>query len=209
MKKSQKGKKEKDNASVKHIPVNQDDNDSEEFDDIIDGLPDEEEVEELQDDQAEELVENEEEKLQKELNELNDKYLRLQADFDNYRKRAFKDITSARRESQIGALEPILQVFDHFDMAVSAAESADNIDAIKEGLKMIFTEFSKALDELGIERIDAVGDDFDPNLHEAVAEEPSENIEEGKIIKQWRCGYKMGDYLIRPANVVVSSGPPE
>jgi molecular chaperone GrpE len=80
------------------------------------------------------------------------------------------------------------------------------MDAIRDGLKMILTEFGKAIEELGIEKIDAVGKEFDPNLHEAMANEPSDEVEEGVVIKQWTCGYRMGDRLLRPANVVVSSG---
>lgn len=145
-------------------------------------------------------------KLEDELEELRNKYLRLHADYDNYRKRVSKDLSNVRLNAQVDTVLPIIQIFDHFDMAVAATENADNMDAIKEGLKMILVEFGKALDELGLKKIDAIGRPFDPNLHEAVAEEPSEE-EEGTVIKQWRCGYQMGDRLIRPANVVVSSGP--
>jgi molecular chaperone GrpE len=140
------------------------------------------------------------------LAEMNDKYLRLQAEFQNYRKRTAKEVSAARLVGQVDALTPFLQVFDHFNMAVTAAETAANMDAIRDGLKMILSEFSKAIDELGIEKIDAVGKAFDPNLHEAMANEPSDEVEEGVVIKQWTCGYRMGDRLLRPANVVVSSG---
>ncbi|NOY74493.1 MAG: nucleotide exchange factor GrpE [Kiritimatiellaeota bacterium] len=143
--------------------------------------------------------------LEAKLAEAEDKTLRLRAEYDNYRKRCYRELSDARAYAKTDALTPILNVYDHFKMAVSAAESGDDTQVIHEGLKLINSEFAKAMDELGILEIDAVGEKFDPNLHEAVAEEFSE-LEEGVVVKQWRCGYKMGDKLLRPASVVVSSG---
>jgi molecular chaperone GrpE len=144
--------------------------------------------------------------LKQEIDSLKDKNLRLQAEFDNYRKRTYKEITAARQSGLLDSLMPILQVFDHFSMAMQAVESAENMNAMRDGLKMIYSEFEKAVDELGIEKVDAAGQVFDPNIHEAMAEEPSDEVEEGMVIKQWCCGYKIGEKLIRPASVVVSSG---
>lgn len=137
----------------------------------------------------------------------NDKYLRLQAEFQNYRKRAAKEISAARAFGAEDAITPFLQVFDHFNMAVQAATTSDNMDAIRQGLQMILDEYDKALKELGVVRFDAAGADFDPEIHEAMAHEPSDSIAEGKVVKQWNCGYRLGERLIRPATVVVSSGP--
>jgi molecular chaperone GrpE len=144
--------------------------------------------------------------LESKLKESEEKYLRLQAEFQNYRKRTAKDISLARGMGVTDTVVPFLQVFDHFFMAVTAAEKADNVKAIQQGMEMILAEFNKALEDLGIVKIDATGKDFDPNLHEAVGHEPSNDVPEGKILKQWTCGYKMGERLLRPANVVVSSG---
>ena len=138
-----------------------------------------------------------------------DKTLRLQAEFQNYRKRTFKDISSARQNAVADTVLPFLQVFDHFNMAVLAAKQGDNMEAILQGMDMILSEYGKALDELGIKQVDATGEVFDPELHQAVANETSEEVEDGTIIKQWSCGYKMGEKLMRPAMVVVSSGPVE
>ncbi len=136
-----------------------------------------------------------------------DKTLRLQAEFQNYRKRTFKDINAARQNAVGDTVLPFLQVFDHFNMAVLAAKQGANMDAILQGMDMILNEYGKALDELGIKQFDATGEKFDPELHQAVANEPSDEVEEGTVIKQWSCGYKMGEKLMRPAMVVVSSGP--
>ncbi len=144
--------------------------------------------------------------LKDELTAANEKYLRLQAEFQNYRKRAAKEISSARIFGTEETIVPFLQVFDHFNMAVQAAATSDNMDAIRQGLQFILDEYDKALKELGVTRFDAVGKEFDPELHEAMAHEPSDEVPEGKITKQWNCGYKLGERLMRPATVVVSSG---
>ena len=145
-------------------------------------------------------------KLKDKIKEAEDKNLRTLAEYDNYRKRSFRELTTARTAVKVDTLTPILNIFDHFNMAVTATETSDDMNVIKEGMKMIATEFSKALEEYGIEEVNSIGEKFDPNLHEAVGKESSEE-EEDTIIKQWRCGYKLGTRLIRPASVVVSSGP--
>ncbi len=145
--------------------------------------------------------------LEAKVQEAEDKILRTHAEYDNYRKRSFKELADTRAYVKADTLTPILNVFDHFKMAVVAAEQTDNMDVIREGLKMINNEFSRAMEEFGVEEIDAVGKKFDPKIHEAVANESSDEIEEDFVIKQWKCGYKIGDRLLQPATVVVSSGP--
>lgn len=144
--------------------------------------------------------------LEAKLAETEDKVLRTHAEYDNYRKRSFRELTDARAAVKADTLIPILNVFDHFKMAVDAAETSDDMNVIREGMKMICAEFSKAMEEYGLLEVNAVGEKFDPNLHEAVAKESSIE-EEDIVIKQWRCGYKLGERLLRPATVVVSSGP--
>ncbi|MCP3968371.1 MAG: nucleotide exchange factor GrpE [Lentisphaerae bacterium] len=145
--------------------------------------------------------------LEIQLAETQDKILRTHAEFMNYRKRTAKEIANARMFGLTDTITPFLQVFDHFNMAVMAAENSDNMDAIRQGLEMILGEYEKALDELNVERFEAKGKAFDPELHEAVAHESSDEIPENHVLKQWSCGYKMGERLLRPATVVVSSGP--
>lgn len=180
---------------------------------------DETKIEVIDNEEAEDVIEETEEKeltpedkieaLTTELAEAKDDLLRLRADFQNYRMRTAKEIANARMYGQTDTLLPFLQVFDHFNMAMIAAEKSDNMDAIKQGLEMILKEYKKGLDELGVVAFDAVGQKFDPKLHDAMTNEPSDEIEEGYIIKQWNVGYKLGDRLLRPATVVVSSGPAE
>ncbi|MHB9139670.1 MAG: nucleotide exchange factor GrpE [Victivallaceae bacterium] len=145
--------------------------------------------------------------LEEELAGAHDRHLRLQAEYQNYRKRVSKDISTARYIAMTDAVTPFLQVLDYMNMAMAAAETSDNLDAIRQGLKMIMGEYQKAMDELGVEKVNAAGEKFNPELHEALANEASEEIPEGNVIKQWSCGYKLGERLLRPAKVVVSSGP--
>jgi molecular chaperone GrpE len=165
-------------------------------------------AEEEKDTAAEEKAPEEsvEEKLQRELKEWQDKYLYLQAEYQNYRKRVVKDIADARSYTVSDTLTPFLSVYDYLSMAGMAAEQSDNLESIRMGLKMIMGEFFKAFDELGVSKLESVGKKFDPNLHEAVANEPSETVPEGDIIREWNCGFKRGEKLLRPARVVVSAG---
>ncbi len=150
---------------------------------------------------------NPEELLKAEVAELKDKMLRKEADFQNYRRRMAKEVGDARRLGLYETVTPFLQLFDLFGMAMKAADTSDNIAALKQGLAMILAEYGKALDELGVQKFDAVGIKFDPAWHDAVSYEVSASVPEGVVIKQWNCGYKIGDRLLRPARVVVSSGP--
>lgn len=145
-------------------------------------------------------------KLQAELDSWKSKYTYLYADYDNYRRRVARDIQTAREKGMESTIEPMLTVFDHFRMAMDASEKSDNIDKIREGLSLIFNEFKKAISDLGIEPIEALNTPFDPNIHEAISHHPSDQPE-GVVIQQWSCGYQHNKKLVRPARVVVSSGP--
>lgn len=151
----------------------------------------------------------EEEKLRAALAEAQSKFLYLQAEYQNFRKRSVKDVADARSYAYADALNPFMTVFDYLAMADTAAVNSDNIESIRQGLKMIIAEFNKAFDALGVTAFDAVGKPFDPALHEAVAREASESVPEGVVLKQWSCGFKMGGKLLRPARVVVSAGKAE
>ena len=153
-----------------------------------------------------EPAKSEEEKLREVLAELQAKYLYLQAEYQNYRKRVAKDIADAKSYAYADALGPFMTVFDFLAMADTAAVQSDNIESIRQGLKMIIGEFNKAFDTLGVKPLETVGKPFDPALHEAVAHEASDTVPEGVVIRQWSNGFKMGEKLLRPARVVVSDG---
>lgn len=147
-----------------------------------------------------------EDKLKAELAELEAKYLYLQAEYQNFRKRSVRDVADARSYAISSTLVPFLSVVDYLGMAQSAAEQSDNLEALKQGMNMIIGEFDKALDELGVKRMKTAGEKFDPSLHDAVGYENSETVPEGCIIREWSGGFTMGEKLLRPARVLVSSG---
>jgi molecular chaperone GrpE len=140
--------------------------------------------------------------------ELQGALLRARADFDNFRKRTQRDIADARAFSRMSTVEDILPIYDTFKMALMAA-NANNADlqTLLAGLNMIQNQFGQSFDGMGITEINAIGQQFDPNLHEAVSEQFSDTLKTGTVISQHRCGFKFGERLLRPATVVVSKGP--
>jgi molecular chaperone GrpE len=140
------------------------------------------------------------EALQKQYEELNDRYLRLAADFDNFRKRVARDMGAQIDFAIEGFAVELLEVADNFDRALSAEESS-----AKEGLIQIAKLFRSILERHGIKPIESMGMKFDPEVHEAMACIHSAN-EEGTVIDEVCCGYTMRDKVIRHARVAVSKG---
>jgi len=140
------------------------------------------------------------EELQKKYDELNDRFIRLAADFENYRKRADREFENRVKFAIEGFAVELLDVVDNFDRALSAdSESA------REGLEQIYKQFQAILERHGICPIEARGKKFNPGEHEAVACVPSE-AEEGTIVDEICCGFRMYDKVIRCAKVAVSKG---
>lgn len=136
-----------------------------------------------------------------------DKYVRLNADFDNFKKRAARERQEAIRYANEGLIERLIPIIDNFDMALQAAntpQAAGSADALKQGVSMIATQLKSALSEAGLEEIDATGQPFNPNFHEAVSQQESKDVPEGQVLQQLRKGYKLRDRLIRPATVIVA-----
>jgi len=131
------------------------------------------------------------------------------ADMDNQRKRTAKEMENVRYNTTQDTVFPFLQVFDHFSMAVAAAEKSSSFESMLQGMEIIQKEFDKAFSDLDITVIDASGKPFDPAVHEAVAEEHSDTVPAGTVLRQWSRGYRCGTRLLKPAMVVVSSGPSE
>lgn len=157
----------------------------------------------------EELLNQKVADLEQKLADAENRRLLALAEMDNQRKRFAKEMENVRHNTTQDTLFPFLQVFDHFTMAVTASASTENIDSLKKGMEMIQQEFDKAFQDLGIEKVDALNKEFDPKLHEAVAQEASDTVPAGIVIRQWNMGYRIGDRLLKPAMVIVSSGPAE
>ena len=144
------------------------------------------------------------EKLKAEKAELNDRFLRLFSEFDNYKKRVSKeklDLISTASEKVIVSILPII---DDFERAITANEKADNIDSIKEGFNLIYNKLLQMMKRFDVEEIQAKGEEFNTDFHEAVTHFPAQNEEDkGKVIDVTEKGYKLKDKVIRFAKVVV------
>ncbi|GAT35269.1 molecular chaperone GrpE [Terrimicrobium sacchariphilum] len=142
-----------------------------------------------------------------ELEKYKDLALRTRADLENYRKRAIREKEEAIRYANASLVESLVPIFDNFELGLSAARTATDPSGIVMGLDMVRKQLEDFLRDYGIEAVDAVGQTFDPNLHEAMAQEESDTVPEGTVLRQIRKGFKLKDRLIRPASVVVSKGP--
>lgn len=147
--------------------------------------------------------------LQGDLERFRDLALRSQADFDNFRKRSAREREEAVKYANATLLERLIPILDNFELGLGAARQSAESSPILAGMEMVAKQISDFLTDSGVQPIDAVGQKFDPNIHEALAQEESAEVEEGHVIRQLRRGFKLKDRLIRPANVVVSKGKPE
>jgi molecular chaperone GrpE len=144
--------------------------------------------------------------LQADLDRFRDLALRSQADFDNYKKRATREKEEAIKYANSSLLERLIAIVDNFELGLSAAKSEGEKSPIYSGMSMVLKQLTDFLTENGLQPIDAEGRKFDPNLHEAIAHEPSDEVAEGIVLRQMRRGYRLKDRLLRPSSVVVSSG---
>ena len=144
--------------------------------------------------------------LQADLDRFRDLALRSQADFDNFKKRAAREKEDAIKYANSSLLERLIAIVDNFELGLAAAKSEGENSPVYSGMSMVFKQLSDFLTENGLQPIDAEGQKFDPNLHEAIAHEPSDHVPEGNVVRQMRSGYKLKDRLLRPSTVVVSSG---
>lgn len=153
--------------------------------------------------ETQEAVETPEEKLQKQLDELNDHYMRMAAEYDNYRKRAIKERDMVRSEATGKALTAILPIYDNLERAL-AQETADV--EYKKGVEMTARQFEAALQSLGVEIITAEpGSAFDPTIHNAVMHVEDEELGESCIVECFQKGFRHGDKVIRTAMVKVAN----
>jgi molecular chaperone GrpE len=150
---------------------------------------------------------DEDESLQADLDRFRDLALRSQADFENYKKRAAREKEEAIKYANSTLLERLIAIVDNFELGLDAAREAGEDSPVFSGMSMVLKQLMDFLADQGLQPIDATGQKFDPNLHEAIAHEPSAEVPEGVVVRQTRRGYRMKDRLLRPSSVVVSSGP--
>jgi Molecular chaperone GrpE (heat shock protein) len=144
--------------------------------------------------------------LQADLDRFRDLALRSQADFENYKKRSAREKEEAIKYANSSLLERLLGIIDNFELGLAAAKEQGADSPIYSGMVLVQKQLNDLLAENGLQPIEAEGKTFDPNLHEAIAHEPSDQIAEGIVLRQARRGYRFKDRLLRPSRVVVSSG---
>ena len=161
-------------------------------------------------DQVSAMAEHEAKKLQKaaqEIDQLKDQLLRLRADFDNYRKRSLREKGEIYENANEALMLELLPIIDHLQLAINSAKEHKAHAAFQDGLQLIADQLMTAFAKYGLNPFNSEKQPFDANLHEAISCLPSETEPEGTILAQSRQGYRFKNKLLRPAQVVVSSGP--
>ena len=139
---------------------------------------------------------------------LYDKLIRRQAEFENYRKRVERERGELYQHGRDDVLLQFLPVVDNFERALSSLETSEgDAEALRHGVELIHKQFKDALSKLGLEAVEAVGQTFDPHVHEAVTTEATDKHKENTVIQEFQRGYRIGDRLLRPAKVKVASSP--
>jgi molecular chaperone GrpE len=146
--------------------------------------------------------------LRQELDNAHDRALRAQAELDNFRKRTQRELQSERQYAAMPLLRDLLPVIDNIQRAIEAAQQSPDAGNLLEGFQIVAQQIQTVLAQHRCHPIDVqAGETFDPNVHEAVSQLPSDQFPSGQIIQVTQTGYQLHDRLIRPTQVVVSSGP--
>lgn len=145
------------------------------------------------------------EECKKQVEEGQDRYLRLRAEFDNYRRRTRQEIEEIRANAAEGLAAQLLPVIDNLERAVAAGAGVDqDPKAIVEGVEMVLKQFLLELEKVGVRPVEALGNPFDPNFHEAVMYEESDDAPGGTVIEEFQKGYVLNDKVLRPSMVKVA-----
>lgn len=154
---------------------------------------------------AEEVTKEEVNPLQEKYDTLNNQYIRLAADFDNYRKRQEQEKEALLKYGAESTLKKMIEVLDNFERGLKAIETVEDCEKVKECYNLAYKNFKDVLTKAGLEAIKAEGETFDPNFHEAVMQTPSTEHPEHTIIAELQKGYKLGDKVLRPTLVNVAT----
>lgn len=145
--------------------------------------------------------------LEAEKRELNDRMLRIAADFENWKKRARKDLADAEVKAREGVLRDTLEVIDNLERALSSINEATSVAAVQQGVSLVLRTIQQKLERHDVRAIDAKGKPFDPRLHEAIARVATAEVAAGSVANERQRGYMIGDRLLRPALVEVAVAP--
>lgn len=154
---------------------------------------------------SEEKLEN----LQKEKDELFEKLQRVSADYANYQKRVPKQIADTIAYEKEKIIKTLLPALDNFDHALQNAPSAENIDVLVEGIKIVYDQMLDILKSHGVTQIKSLDEKFDPSLHQAMMQRSEPEKEENVVLEEFQKGYKLNDRVIRPSKVIVNKLPSE
>lgn len=138
---------------------------------------------------------------------LKDQLLRTAADFENFRKRAKRDVEEAARRSKEEVLAEVLPIIDNLERAVQASGGAKDVASVVQGVEMVLKSFADVAENLNLQRVKTVGEKFDPNVHDAIQQQETDEAAPGTILAEVVSGWMLGPKLIRPAMVVVAKPP--
>jgi molecular chaperone GrpE len=136
-----------------------------------------------------------------------ERFLRAVADLENYRKRTLREKDELRQFAASSVMQDVIPILDNLGLGLAAARQQTEVKAIVDGLALVLEQFKSTLARHGLKEINPAGAAFDPNLHECISHQPSAEVAEEKVIQVVRLGYTLNGRLLRPASVVVSSGP--
>ena len=148
-------------------------------------------------------------KVREEARDIEDRMLRLAAEFENYKKRMQRERETMMKYAEENVLKELLPTLDNLERAIEQGRDSDDASALLEGVEMTFKGLLGALEKIGLKPLSGVGEEFDPNFHEALAAEPSDEVPANVILQEYQKGYMFKDRLIRAAKVVVSKGNEE
>lgn len=154
-----------------------------------------------------EIAEPDKNEWQEKYETLNNQYIRLAADFDNFRKRQEAERESLLKYGAENTVKKLIEVIDNFDRGMKAIETVEDCEKVKECYQLAYKNFNDVLSKIGLEVIPAEGEEFDPNLHEAVMQTPTDEKPEHTILTELQKGYKLGDKVLRPSLVNVATAP--
>ena len=173
-----------------------------------------EDIEDIKKEEEAPLEETKEEIVNEDKNEwkekyetLNNQYIRLAADFDNYRKRQESERESLLKYGAENTVKKLIEVLDNFDRGIKAIETVEDCEKLKECYELAYKNFNDVMGKIGLEVIPALDQEFDPNLHEAVMQTPTDEKPENTIIAELQKGYKLGDRVLRASLVNVATAP--
>jgi molecular chaperone GrpE len=149
----------------------------------------------------------EQEKLKQEPEKLKNEMLYMQADFENYKKRVLKERSDLMKYGSEGLIRALLDLLDNFERAMSMEIKPENMKSFAEGVSMISTEFKNVLNRFGVSEVKALGQNFDPNIHEAMGTEPTPDYKAGTVSKVFTKPYKLHDRVVRPGRVIIAEEP--